>query len=356
MVDSMEDVGIALSTALPFDDQPNYNLLGFSDIRLEVHPFKLNNEDGQWVTSNDFLSMIPSLENSLRDTAVYFPDKLSHENPASASPSSDSSFTCFPRLPVELRIKIWRLAIPRVRFLQVRAHYDPTTMVIRFSACDKQLSVSVLRTSRESREAYLEVFPIRLPALNPHQEIRFDPKLDFIYISNFEHLRPAFESRVGLSLINQFDGSLPPFLKPLSTISRLALPANSFCDDGSLSPHLQNPLEETDIDKFTDEEQYMYRNFPLKFVAELANVKTLALVLDPNNYWPEFSYEEMLFWEAEGEVDRLRELAKESKYMEGRELPEFVMVAPEHWANAIRHDSYSDFGGNEDLDECYDSL
>jgi hypothetical protein len=63
-----------------------------------------------------------------------------------------STFTCFPRLPTELRLKIWRHAQP-VRFLEISLHE-----VARFST--RFAPPTILSINRESREEALKSYQI----------------------------------------------------------------------------------------------------------------------------------------------------------------------------------------------------
>jgi len=134
---------------------------------------------------------------------------MSSSIPAPLSPNNQT-FTVFPELPPELRIKIWRYALPGTRVLKMKARDDPTrprsidahshlssrTTVLR--ATNPMEGLQLLHVSRESHDVVDKVFDI-LPAAENARYLRLQYPLylhsavDMLYFDNL----PDFVSFVG---------------------------------------------------------------------------------------------------------------------------------------------------------------
>ena len=110
--------------------------------------------------------------------------------------SSESQFSLFPMLPVEIRLKIWRMALPGPRIVEVYLGYvmdrvtGQSTNLLRVNTPPSTL----MHVSFESRKVTLEKYWLRLghdtvAGYNP----RIDPAEDTIFIS---WLLSDFGSRV----------------------------------------------------------------------------------------------------------------------------------------------------------------
>ncbi|KUJ07548.1 uncharacterized protein LY89DRAFT_742776 [Mollisia scopiformis] len=125
------------------------------------------------------------------------------------------SFKLFPALPTELRLKVWAHALPSLTVLRLTAHIlvsDPTfgfyltffmtvdgkaTLVTVIPSMIRrqvdlgmyeQRAIALLRVSKESREVYLENFPISLPfALRGVGRLYMSRK-EVLHFSNFSDL------------------------------------------------------------------------------------------------------------------------------------------------------------------------
>ncbi|KAE8445802.1 hypothetical protein EG329_012860 [Mollisiaceae sp. DMI_Dod_QoI] len=125
------------------------------------------------------------------------------------------SFKLFPELPTELRLKIYRHALPPPSVVRVTAHIlvsDPafgfylvffmtvdgtTTLVTRKpsqqcrrveSRMNEQRALSLLRVCKESRRLYLEIFPIALPYELTGVGRLYISREEVLHLSNFSDL------------------------------------------------------------------------------------------------------------------------------------------------------------------------
>jgi hypothetical protein len=139
-----------------------------------------------------------------------------HLQPDEITPEPLSTFTLFPDLPIELRLKVFEHALPRHQTLQVRANIlladpdfglyltfsisPPSYTSGSFGAVDtlamiawykSARALNLLSANKECRSIYLENFPCTLPSGPPNYggrgKIRFSPK-EAIHIHNFDKL------------------------------------------------------------------------------------------------------------------------------------------------------------------------
>jgi len=178
---------------------------------------------------NHFFRYWQRKETTRQDPGMLNPDKI-------ASADAQASFTCFPLLPLELRLKIWNWSLRRNRFLHVCLQ-DKRWLPIEdgrftnpfgsyravvFGA--HPVHSKLLRTSAESRRAALEFYRIHIPCeLTARGEnnwwmgmesrsgiIYINPEHDFIQITYswniqttlyefLHHMKTAYDPRrVGL--------------------------------------------------------------------------------------------------------------------------------------------------------------
>lgn len=64
----------------------------------------------------------------------------------------ESEFTLFPRLPIELRFKIWKYALPGPRIVKIEFNIETDQWFCPFESQSESSSLS--RTNKESREVY----------------------------------------------------------------------------------------------------------------------------------------------------------------------------------------------------------
>src|SRR3569833_896655 len=112
---------------------------------------------------NHFFRYWQRKETTRQDPGMLNPDKI-------ASADAQASFTCFPLLPLELRLKIWNWSLRRNRFLHVchqnkkkqpkednqNTNPNRTNRAEKFGA--HPVHSKLLRTSAESRRAALEFY------------------------------------------------------------------------------------------------------------------------------------------------------------------------------------------------------
>lgn len=89
-------------------------------------------------------------------------------------------FTCFPKLPLELRLKIWREALPGRRIIEISTHYDlrrynPYPRSVSFWSPSQTVSPphprSIYHIMQACKESYVIVSKRYWPILDPHQVI-----------------------------------------------------------------------------------------------------------------------------------------------------------------------------------------
>ena len=96
-----------------------------------------------------------------------------------------TKFTLFPKLLVELRLMIWKHALPQREYLEVSLFLpvgDDSRSRMKFEPKEHQTDVP--RACKESRAVGLKVLPASLPSGSEDVEIRFDPDRAGVYIRN----------------------------------------------------------------------------------------------------------------------------------------------------------------------------
>jgi hypothetical protein len=96
-------------------------------------------------------------------------------NPQIESPSqSVTTFTVFPKLPVELRFKIWKLALPGTRVVAINFDYESETIT------SSARIPAALHTCRESRLEALKVYKLTFGYLMDPGKVYFNPFSDIL--------------------------------------------------------------------------------------------------------------------------------------------------------------------------------
>jgi hypothetical protein len=111
-------------------------------------------------------------------------------------PQAAGTFTLFPLLPPEIRIRIWQHAISDPRIVEVKFNKD-------WKYKSKELS-ALLLCNKESRKEFLTTYQM---GSNPHQAwIRFDR--DILYLKNLDFSQDGkgFSKRSGISWLDPHDG------------------------------------------------------------------------------------------------------------------------------------------------------
>lgn len=150
-----------------------------------------------------------------------------------------TEFTIFPKLPIELRYKIWGLALPGPRVVNIGARrcfneYQASRVEggeIRYTLCNPfrfQLSfcpdnslIGMLNASRESRKIAIESLPIRLPSNDDGHEIRVGTE-DAVCIKDLDLLLAELLMATKLGI------ELPPGLKQLHTLAIVQVDAGDY--------------------------------------------------------------------------------------------------------------------------------
>ncbi|KAF8847471.1 hypothetical protein BDZ45DRAFT_326130 [Acephala macrosclerotiorum] len=151
----------------------------------------------------------------MADSTSLLADGLSSFGFSSPNNREGERFTMFPELPTELRLKIWRHALPAPSVLRLTAHIlvsDPAfgfyltffmtvdgkvTLVTHVHSFQRrrvelnqndQRVLPLLRACKESREIYLENFPIALPYDLRGTGILYISRKEILHLSNFSDL------------------------------------------------------------------------------------------------------------------------------------------------------------------------
>jgi hypothetical protein len=141
--------------------------------------------------------------------------------------SNPMSFTLFPQLPAELRIKIWVLSLPDPRIVALNyshAPFDPSYRTLRDQAmrgCTSPTAIpSILHTSREARHEALLFYNLSFNIHHGTAKIFFNPAIDVLYFGPKEGYLDSFK---------QFaDASSMIVKSELANVKRLAVHENLF--------------------------------------------------------------------------------------------------------------------------------
>ena len=97
------------------------------------------------------------------------------------------TFTCFPKLPLELQREVWKYAIPKPQAIKIRVHNDNidgnTTLPLRFST-DTHPS-GLLSACKVSREEILRVYKICIETKGHARKIRFDGEMVTVILHDY---------------------------------------------------------------------------------------------------------------------------------------------------------------------------
>lgn len=154
-------------------------------------------------------------------------------------------FHVFPKLPIELRLKIFRTAVPDTVPSTVQVMLDcevecpatepgvciATGLIFRFSneyeIRTSKLDLALLSTSYESRVAYKLANPNFLPLGDSHGLFYYNATFDVVYITNFSYL--LFDQPLN-NLIRSWAASSVETPKFISDIKKLAVTSDTFTE------------------------------------------------------------------------------------------------------------------------------
>jgi hypothetical protein len=115
---------------------------------------------------------------------------------------ADKMFTLFPKLPIELRLLIWEMALPGPRVLKTSLPWD-LDAEIRWNLTPSEKSPAILFSCHESRTVALNHYqPLsyeRLPFGANFQY--FDPSIDILFHACYLSIFDSLDTRDVLSLI-----------------------------------------------------------------------------------------------------------------------------------------------------------
>ena len=101
--------------------------------------------------------------------------------------TTPKTFTCFPKLPLELQREVWKYAIPKLQAIKIRVHNDNidgnTTLPLRFST-DTHPS-GLLSACKISREEILKVYKICIETKGHARKIRFDGEMVTVILHDY---------------------------------------------------------------------------------------------------------------------------------------------------------------------------
>lgn len=93
-----------------------------------------------------------------------------------------SSFTLFPKLPVELRLMVWELALPGPRVITIQARrVSSAARGLPHLTADYSIP-AIFHTSQESREAVLRKYEFAFPRNHLINSFYFDFSRDVLFL------------------------------------------------------------------------------------------------------------------------------------------------------------------------------
>ena len=148
----------------------------------EVHPALSHSVTPSSLLNLDLPRVTYHLLSTLNQQTVFWlpGDYLFEMDPFMPVASNEPEFICFAKLPLELRLKAWRLSFPSSRWLEIHERYSPWPISGRqtgaiLSAKNHNLPTT-LRVNQESRKETQKHY--RLLFHKNRQEIVL-PKLDY---------------------------------------------------------------------------------------------------------------------------------------------------------------------------------
>jgi hypothetical protein len=97
---------------------------------------------------------------------------------------TDKIFTFFPKLPTELRLIVWEMALPGERILESRFYYNPDKTLC-WCLLPSERSPATLFACRESRTIGLKYYqPLTEEGIAKPWVQYFDPKFDTLFSTN----------------------------------------------------------------------------------------------------------------------------------------------------------------------------
>jgi hypothetical protein len=128
--------------------------------------------------------------------------------------TTPQTFTCFPKLPLELQREVWKYAIPKLQAIKIRVHNDNidgnTTLPLRFST-DTHPS-GLLSACKISREEILRVYKICIETKGHARKIRFDGEMVTVILHDYpEDFRNSLCRNPGDKLHSGFHSSYSCF-------------------------------------------------------------------------------------------------------------------------------------------------
>lgn len=121
----------------------------------------------------------------------------------------DQTFPSFPRLPFELRLKIWKVALPGRRVVQAILDHESRERTPRgstekldwFTIKTNQPPPALLHVCHESRVVALEKYNTCLDTISTSSYIRIDPLEDIMYFSKKRRAHPLPPADINLGTI-----------------------------------------------------------------------------------------------------------------------------------------------------------
>ena len=164
-------------------------------------------------------------------------DEASLESHTTPALSEETDFQLFPSLPIELRLKIWKLASQVPRLVEVRFPKNSLSHKHDFVSDPP----AVLHTSHEAREEALKSYTLDLATKHTLYPVCFNFEVDILYlrrhvrywddaqVRTFLKLLPGPEKIKRLALtayVEHFDtlwGSLPPIILGFPKLQEVAV-------------------------------------------------------------------------------------------------------------------------------------
>ena len=169
------------------------------------------------------------------------------------------NFSCFPALPVEIRLRIWHFALQRQRLIRVNLRPLPDLRALNIESLYKRpfnlasiegyhVLSKFLRINRESREVALRFYRVSFPCTfekrgeREHGIFHFNPEHDFLHIVHQDHVKDGL-----ISFLHQLKTTYDPEHVGLLNLamSQDAINDRYFPRSSDLEPEVRKAFIET---------------------------------------------------------------------------------------------------------------
>ncbi|CZR51073.1 uncharacterized protein PAC_00948 [Phialocephala subalpina] len=156
-----------------------------------------------------------------------------------------TKFKLFPKLPVELRLKIWNLCLPHAKTIRIEGHALQNEIFdVALIPHPRDLPLALLNVCKESNETFIEHLPCVLPVCSKDgqgdsyytglQQLRFGD-VDTIHINDFDRIYPKHQpliskqswvgqvKKLSVSMKNNWKVDWPQLLEDFKGLTKLEI-------------------------------------------------------------------------------------------------------------------------------------